>query len=184
MSDVFIPDKGPSMDDLIRPRARNKKKARPFKVNVNHLIAHFTAEVLRDSDEIKRGKIKWPASSREKVVNEILPTLFGKLCSVIPPTHRSEFLRILAESKGDQSFNECLEEWMNVRRAYEGAKAALNGVFMRDRPTFNEVWQQYSGDMSERALRRTLKFNSRIYPLHPDRRGAPHGRRKKKRATR
>jgi hypothetical protein len=177
MSDEFVPYKGPEMDGLIRPRAKNKKKARPFTVNSTHLIAHMAADLWREFDEVKSGKIKMSAAAAKLWADEIIPTTFGKFYGLIPLKERRLFFRILAESKGWQSFDECTAEFENVCRAYEKAKAATDGD-----PKFKEVWQQYSGSFTDKALRRILKSYPKVYPLRADKRGAPRGRRKKRRS--
>jgi hypothetical protein len=172
-SDEFVPYKGPPMDGLINgPRARYKNKARPFEPDLIHLFAHAAVGLLHDADDIKSGR---HTSAEKKAVDEATATAVGKLISLIPPIYRAQFLRTAADSHGWHSFEECLTEWDNVRRAYERAKAALDG---NGYPKFKDVWQQYhggSGGSGEKALRRNLKKFRQVMPLCPDK----PGRRKK-----
>jgi hypothetical protein len=171
MSEKFVPFKGPSMDDLIRPRAKNKKKARTFEPDLIHVFAHTAMGLLCDADDIKSGR---HTSAEKKAVDEATATAVGKLISLIPPIYRKQLWRALDESQGWHSFEECLAEWNDVRRAYERAKAALDG---NGNPKFKDVWQKYQGGSGEKALRRNLKKFRQVMPLSPDKRG----RRKKRR---
>jgi hypothetical protein len=153
-----------------------KRSGRPRKGQ--HVIADYVARVMRAAAAViadqKNGKIK--RDDALPLVARYSALVGFVLCTV---KDRRELLRRVAdclEGKAPSTAN----DYKDIDQAIKRAEDELVGMFVRKEAKFAEIWEQYEGNRTRESLRRVLKKHG--YLVHPDKRGAPHGRRKKRAA--
>jgi hypothetical protein len=124
----------------------------------------------------KNGKVK--RNEALSLVARYSSLVGFTLCTV---KDRPQLLRRVAdvlEGKAPATANDDKD----IDRAIKNAEDGLLGMFTRDRATSAEINEAYFRLTGEQLGRHAVKRHG--YVVHPARRGAPHGKRQKKRAAR
>jgi hypothetical protein len=139
-----------------------------------HAIAHKVVELMRDFNNTKKkhGKSVRLSLLPKNEARALLANAVGVL--LCAARDQAQLLRRIADVLEGKSLVVPADDMLDM--AYKNAQAALNGMFSRDRPTFNEFADEYYKLTGRNLARREAKR----YSLHSDRRGAPHGKRKRK----
>jgi hypothetical protein len=184
--EIFFADKGPPMKPTRARRSNKAKRAdREFRkggrprASEDYLV-HRIAELFQYVDGLPFSQLEQGAviemgnGSRFPVTNEKhLSSTIGELLCGFTPEARPYVLRQIAnalEKKRGKSRKTPPDERARIQRAWREAKAKHG-----DNPTFSDVNHEYRGwHLDRRALQDAGCH------VRPDKRGRPHGKRKRK----
>ena len=152
--------------------------------NTEQYVVHRLAELFRYADGLPFSRLKKDVVIEMGDGTDVLVTnkqdltsAIGELLCDLKPEARPHLLRQLAklEKKRGKSQPDKIAE---ILRADKHAQAELRGFVQRDKPKHAEIEKKYGGHLDRRAVRQARVI------AHPGKRGAPHGRRQKKKAAR
>ena len=144
-----------------------------------YAIAHLVVELMRDFDNTKKknGKSIRLSQLPKKEARALLSVAVGLLLCGLKAKNRAQLFRRVADVLDGKS--QASVDDHNMRdAAYKSAQDALAGLFVRDgdRPTFAE----FASEFYKLTGRHLTRRDAKRYALHLGKRGAPHGRRKKR----